>query len=251
MIKIIMHHNSSQLIDIKPSSRSMEGKLDEIIQELFDRGPDREPNEGAANEPNKRAADEPNKRAANEPNKRAADEPNKRAADEPNEPIDMDIEKMDNEADTSESVDEQNWVVCRLINLQLKEFFDDIYIPFYCFKQNEWKISKVLYDNEDALFYNELFFTLNDNMKFHEVFAKYIAMIEEIMTKDNQLYVFLKKWTDKTNVRWKANLNSQNSYLKSILIDRRYQIISPSYMTDLYCELGKQYRDNETLLNQH
>jgi len=160
------------------------------------------------------------------------------------------MEKMDNEADPSETTNEQNKTICRQINVQLREFFDDIYISFNCFKRNEWKISKVLYDNEDALFYNELFFTGNDNMKFNEVFAKYIAMIEEIMTADNQLYVFLKNWTDKSNFRWKANLKSQNSYLKGILTNGNYQIISPSYITDIYCELGKQYRDNEALLKQ-
>ncbi|AYV85070.1 MAG: hypothetical protein Satyrvirus3_1, partial [Satyrvirus sp.] len=49
---------------------------------------------------------------------------------------------------------DENKIICKLINIQFKEFFDNIYIPFKFFKYENWKINKVLYDNEDALFYN-------------------------------------------------------------------------------------------------
>lgn len=135
-----------------------------------------------------------------------------------------------------------NKEICRLVNIQLKDFYDDIYIPFNFFREGDWKISKILYDNEDIMFFNNKYLTNEDEDKFYEVFSKYISMLEEILSSDNKLYIFLKNWTDMSGVKWKKN--KSKSYLKSLLTDSKYQYISPAYTTNIYCEFSKKYRDD-------
>lgn len=135
----------------------------------------------------------------------------------------------------------RNRMICEMINLHLNEFFDDIYIPFDFFKENDWKIRKVLYDNEDALFYHSKYLINDDENRFYEIFDKYVSMIEEILspTPNNKLYIYLKKWSSGYN----------NEFLKSLILDD-YQVISPLYTTNLYCKYRHKYDDAHKLRNK-
>jgi hypothetical protein len=155
------------------------------------------------------------------------------------------INKLEN-LGVSRNNDEEmnkNQTVCRLLNIQLRNFFDDIYIPYTFFKNDKWNINKTLYDNEDVLFYNKKYLTDTDEINFFQIFDKYISMLEDIFCQDNKLYIFLKKWTDMTSTRWKTN--GTKSYLKTLLTNPKYQFISPSYTTNLYCEMCNKYKNNE------
>jgi len=155
------------------------------------------------------------------------------------------LEKLDESKEIFEEKN-KNQTVCRLLNIQLGELFDDIYIPFKFFREEEWNISKVLYNNEDALFYNKKYLTDEDEERFHQVFSKYLTMLEDIFSPDNKLQFFLRKWTDMSEMKWKTN--DTKSYLKTIITCRKYQYISPSYTTNLYCEYGKKFNnDNEKI----
>ena len=152
-----------------------------------------------------------------------------------------------------ENLDEENRARCRMINIHLREFFDDIYIPYTFFKDGDWKISKVLYNNEDSLFFNEKYMTDDDHQRFYEVFDKYISVVEEILSTNNKLHVFLKKWTDTSDLRWKPN--ETRSYLKSLLVKSEYQIISPVYTANYFYELRKKHGDDsekiKTKIEEH
>lgn len=136
---------------------------------------------------------------------------------------------------------EQNKTICRLLNIQLREFYDDIYIPYTFFK-DDWNINKILYNNEDILFYNKKYLTKDDEEKFYQVFDKFILLLDEIFFPNSKLLIFLKKWTDMSGSRWKSN--GSKSYLKSIITDKKYQFISPAYIANIYCDYSKRYRDN-------
>ena len=136
-------------------------------------------------------------------------------------------------------IESENKTICRLLNVHLREFFDDIYIPFKYFRDDDWNVSKVLYNNEDILFYNENYVTPEDEQKFYQVFERFITMLEDIFTPTNKLYIFLKNWTDMSGSRWKPNSNK--SYLKSILTNKKYQHISPSHTVTVYLQYSKLF----------
>ena len=144
---------------------------------------------------------------------------------------------------SDQSKETKNKTICRMVNIQLRDFFDDIYIPYHYFRKAEWKISKVLYNNEDSLFYNEKYLTPEDKNRFYEVFDKFVNMIEEILSTENKLHTFLEKWTDTSDIRWRSL--PTKSYLKSVLTKKEYQVISPLYVTNLYCELNAKYKDDK------
>lgn len=139
---------------------------------------------------------------------------------------------------------EENKTMCRLMNIHFKEFYDDIYIPYKYFRDDDWKIGKILYNNEDILFYNKKYLPEADEERFYEVFDKFTTMIEGILTPNNNLYNFLKKWTNMTGKKWKST--NQTSYLKKILDDPDYQYISPAYIVDMYCGLVNKYGNNSS-----
>ena len=67
-------------------------------------------------------------------------------------------------------------------------------------------------------------------------------MLEENFNPDNKLQLYLKNWTDTSSNKWKTN--DKKPYLKSILTKRKYQIISPSYTTNVYSEYIQKFSDN-------
>ena len=129
----------------------------------------------------------------------------------------------------------KNKSMCLMLNSILKNFFDDIYIPIKYFKFANWDIKKVLSQNYDVLFYHHKYLSEDDN-NFNKVFEKYYLMIIEIMTPENKLYYFLKKWSQENNY--------QKSYLKSLLTSEKYQLISPLLIVNKYIEYHDQYNDD-------
>ncbi|XWV24820.1 hypothetical protein QJ856_gp0963 [Tupanvirus deep ocean] len=157
------------------------------------------------------------------------------------------LKKLDNtDLDEDEKKMQENKTICRLLNIHLREFYDDIYIPFDFFRNADWNISKILYDNEDILFYNKKYITKVDEERFYEVFDKFILMLEDIFSTNSKLFVFLKKWTDMSHMRWKTN--NTKSYLKSLLTERKYQYISPAFTTNLFCEISKKYNNDPQIV---
>lgn len=134
-------------------------------------------------------------------------------------------------------MDINNEVMCRLLRLQYKDFYDNIYIPYKFFRQSKWNVEKVISDNDDALFFNKNYMTNNDLQLFADVFKKYTDMICKILQPENKLYEFMKRWTNFDSSRWSDN--GINSYLKQILTHYRYQYISPTYITDVFYEISK------------
>lgn len=159
-----------------------------------------------------------------------------------------DIDDINDITEVSISQTQKNHNLCRMLKAQLNEFYDDIYIPIKYFQLGQWKISKILYSNEDALFYNDMYLIDSDKDRFYQVFDKYVDLIEEIMSTESKLYVFFKKWTDTTGRKWKPNKRAEKSYIRSVLNDKSYQIISPAYITNLFCELSKKYKNNSDLM---
>lgn len=146
----------------------------------------------------------------------------------------------------------ENEIICRLLRIHIKEFFKYIYIPFQHFKNNDWKINKILYNNEDILFYNKKYLTKDDETRFFEIYDKYIVLLEEILNPNNKLYPILKKWTDMDKKKWRAN--NVNSCLRSILTNNKYRYISPLYITNLYFDIQNKYPNNskaKILLEKH
>ena len=142
-----------------------------------------------------------------------------------------------------------NRTTCRLINLHIKGFYDNLYIPFDFFKEDDWKINKILYNNEDVLYYNKKYVTPYDEKRFYEVFDKFIIMIEDILTPNNKLCSFLKRWTNMDQSKWRI-INTK-SFLKSLLNNRKFRFISPAYITNIYCDLNNKYKnDNEKIKSE-
>ena len=129
------------------------------------------------------------------------------------------IDDMDLEIDVA---DIKN--ICRLLNKNLPDFYDDIYIPYDLFKEGEWDINDILHKNADVLFYNKKCMTTDDDKRFYEVFDKYICLMEPIWEPDSQLRKYLKSWAKKSGV----------TYLKYIMTKDKYKIISPMFLADTY-----------------
>lgn len=146
----------------------------------------------------------------------------------------------DNDNDNHDN-NKNNQTLCKQLKIHLKDFYDNIYIPFNFFKDNNWNINKVINDNDDALFYNKTYLTPTDEDRFYQVFDKYVIMIEEIMSPTNILSIYLKKWTDTSKKIWKSLPNK--SFLKKILTTDKYQYISPNYIATLFREINIKFPD--------
>ena len=148
---------------------------------------------------------------------------------------------------SNEAMDNQT--ICRLLNLHLNDFFNDIYIPFDHFQHGNWKISKILYDNEDCIFYKEKYVPPEDRQRFYEVFDKFNNMIEKILDPNTKLCSFLKKLTNMNESKWKYN--GTQSYLRRIIRKSQYQTISPLHIIETYCEISKKYaKEDDPLVKE-
>lgn len=127
-----------------------------------------------------------------------------------------------------------NRKMCELLNLHLKRFYNYIYIPSKIFRKNKWNIDKILYDNEDVLFYNTKFIPSSDEERFYEVYDKFISMLGEILDPTNKLYEFLERCSD----------NKSPVYLKRLLTGRKYKYINPSYIVGTYVKMKGLYKDD-------
>lgn len=137
---------------------------------------------------------------------------------------------------------ERNKTVCRMVNVQLQYFFDDIYIPIKFFRDGGWDIEKVLNENEDCLFFNNTYLAVEDYDKFYKVFEKFVSIVRENLSSENKLFAFLKKWTDTSKTKWKEI--PMGSYLKVLLTHPTYQVISPAYTTNVYYDVSKKYNND-------
>lgn len=151
-------------------------------------------------------------------------------------------DNKENEDNNDEKETQKNELICRIIKVHFSEFYDDIYVPFKFFKNGDWKIGKILYDNEDVLFYHDDYLTENDKERFHDIFSKYVIMIEEILSTDNKLYCFLEKWTNTTGLYPKSNL--AKSHLRNILNNTKYHDISPAHIAKIYWQISKKYNND-------
>lgn len=133
---------------------------------------------------------------------------------------------------------DKNHMMCKLIKTHFIGFFDDIYIPYKYFRKGKWNIKKIISSNKDALYYNPKFASQSDKYRFSEIFDRYAVMIEDILSPDNKLNHYLKRWTDVTDNKFIDR--SKNSYLKSIFIDKKYRHISPTHIVKLFIECSKE-----------
>ena len=130
--------------------------------------------------------------------------------------------------------------MCKLLKKHHTDFFDDIWIPYQFFNKHNFKISTIVRENKDALFFNEEYMTDADKNKFNEIFDKYCLMIEQIFVLDSQLGKYLKIWSKK----------KEASYLKIIMTEDDYQIINPVFLADTYKKLHLECKPNNELLDK-
>lgn len=129
--------------------------------------------------------------------------------------------------------------MCELLKKNFINFFDEIYIPFKLFKENNWNIVDTLYSNMDTLFYNEEYLTNQNKEYFFKIFDKYIRFIGQIWITTSQFKMCLKKWEGQENP----------TYLKKIMTDEKYEIISPLFLSDMYKKTFTKYQDNTDIFN--
>ncbi|AZL89256.1 hypothetical protein QKC54_gp0577 [Megavirus baoshan] len=144
---------------------------------------------------------------------------------------------------------EKNKKICRLLKKYIKNFYDNIHIPYHFFKENKWNINKTLNNNEDVLFYNEEFLISSDSDRFYEVFDKYILLMDDIFNPKNTLNSFFKK-ISKIDV----DDNSIAKYLIHIFNSKKYRFISPEYVINKYFDYKNNFSDEHDIriqLNDH
>ena len=155
-----------------------------------------------------------------------------------------DNQKNDNlESDHPES--DYNYSMCRLLKVNIDDFYENIHIPFLYFKDGEWDIKNIIEDNRDVLFYNEAYMSEEDKILFNKIFDRYSSQINSIMNPNSQLYEYLYKWTDFNKNIWKKKSNN-NSLLYTTI--NKFKNISPMYILKLYTKIvtkqTKLDRDN-------
>ena len=121
-------------------------------------------------------------------------------------------------------------IICNLIEMHIKYFYYHIHIPLEHFEKSSWQISKILFRNKDSLYHNPTYMSKDDDEKFSKVFARYIDMINSIMTPNCNLYNNLISWTDHLSYKKIAT----DSPLQKLLYNMKYNYISPRYIVDTY-----------------
>lgn len=130
--------------------------------------------------------------------------------------------------------------MCKLIKTNLPDFYDDIFIPYGYFKSGNWNINDILRENTDALFYNKEYLLSGERKDFYNLFDKYIEFIKLFWEPNSQLNIYLVTWEQKENP----------TYLKQIMTDSKYKIISPLYMTDLYKKIFTKYKNDTDVFDK-
>ena len=153
----------------------------------------------------------------------------------------------DNDSSEDPSI-ENNRTICRLLKIHFPTFYDHIYIPFPFFRKGNWDISYIVDSNMDSIFYNEEYMSEENKNKFKKIFTKYSSIVGEIMDPNGKLINFLKGWTDMSNLTWRRK--NKNSYLKSIITDAKYELISPAHITEIYCEYNNKYKNDGELFKK-
>ena len=141
-----------------------------------------------------------------------------------------------------------NYSICRLLKVQISDFYDHIYIPYTHFKFDNWGIDNVINSNTDALFYNETYMTEDDKVEFEEVFKKYAKMISDIMDPSNKFYEYLYKWTEFDSNVWKKKKNNLSTVY---LMITKFKYVSPLFILGEYFSYLKKHKgaDRETVHN--
>lgn len=122
--------------------------------------------------------------------------------------------------------------ICRLLKKHIPNFYDNIYIPFKFFNKGKWQVDKILNDNKDVLYYNESYLMVKDLNNFSDIFKEYIRMVKINFDTKNNFFLFLQKWDTMTN---------NKSYLKSLIVGKKYNIFSPAHIADIYQENCKLF----------
>lgn len=138
--------------------------------------------------------------------------------------------------------------ICRLLRLNIPDFYDNIYIPFDYFKAGKWDVLNVISENKDAIYYNKTHIYPKNKKYFDKVFKVYLETIMEIFNPKHNLFVFFEKWTDTSGVNWRGI--KQKTYLYSLLHNSDYSHFSPIYLHDLYLEAIKKYGPELSLVKK-
>jgi len=125
-----------------------------------------------------------------------------------------------------------NKKICQLLGTHFDRFYDNIGVEIKLFRRENWNFMQVIADNEDVLFYNEQFMSDTNKLKFCLVFPKYISLVKQNFLTTSNLFVFLNN----------LHISDKTNYLKNIMIDKKFCLISPSYIMELYVHYLTLYK---------
>lgn len=145
-------------------------------------------------------------------------------------PIDPTINE-ESSADSQYTSDDYR-IVCKLLHVQLRPFYENINIPLKYFRKAKWNISYVLLNNEDSLFFNKKYITDTDEKRFYSVYYKYVDVVKQILDPESILHIYLNKWTYIVKNKWYSY--ERSSYLKRLLTSDKYYMISPHYVATYF-----------------
>ena len=150
---------------------------------------------------------------------------------------------MNSSGQTREDIS-KNMHICKLFRTHIKEFFVNISIPYKYFEQADFDISKVMYENEDVLYYNKKYLSDEQAIDFYQVFNRYVKHIVSMFNEKSVLYKHLAK----------LNNAKDTSFLKTT-INGEYEIISPLYIAKIFNKNCVKYKGEiekiEYFTNQH
>ncbi len=160
-------------------------------------------------------------------------------------------QKNESESESENEINpepEKTKTMGRLIRIHIRSFFDNIYIPFKFFNNEEWVLEEILDKNKDVLFYHEDYISEANKKIFENIYSKFRNFLFEIFSTGTTFCNFLKKWTDMSDQKWKNN--NTVSYLRKILSDEKYEYISPIHVTNLYFDISKKNKGNVDVIKK-